>query len=234
MMRMTSHYGPRVAWLAMLAFGVVACSPGESRDAPEGEEIEAAAPGAETPGAAPVEEAPEPVARTVPAGTVMEFRVQETVSTDSHAAGDVFVASVGSDVVDSDGTVLVPAGTRSRWMVSEAGEGEADGETVLAFHLEAVELGGEWMPVTGTVTATELESSASDSKTETAAKVAVGAAAGAILGQVIGKDTESTLKGAGVGAAVGTVVALTTRGSKVTLPEGSTITVRVDEPIDVG
>lgn len=232
MMRMTSHYGPRVAWLAMLAFGVVACSPGESRDAPEGEEVEAAAPGAESPDAAPAE-APEPVVRTVPAGTVMEFHVQETVSTESHATGDVFTASVGSDVVDSDGTVLVPAGTRSRWMVSEAGENEVDGETVLAFHLEAVELGGEWMPVQATVTEADLDASARDSNTESVAKVAVGAAAGAILGQVIGKDTEATLTGAGVGAAVGTVVALTTRGSKVTLPEGSIVTVRIDEPVTV-
>jgi hypothetical protein len=232
MMRMTSHFGPRVAWLSMLAFGVVACSPGESRDAPEGEEVEAAAPGAEAPDAAPAE-APEPVVRTVPAGTVMAFHVQETVSTETHATGDVFTASVGSDVVDSDGTVLVPAGTRSRWMVSEAGENEVDGETVLAFHLEAVELGGEWMPVQATVTEADLDASASDSRTESVAKVAVGAAAGAILGQVIGKDTESTLKGAGVGAAVGTVVALTTRGSKVTLPEGSIVTVRIDEPVTV-
>lgn len=205
---------------ALLAFGLAACSSGESSDAPEGERVGA--------------EAPEAAVRTVPAGSTMSFQVQETISTETHETGDVFTATLASDVMDADGQVVVPAGTASRWMVTESSpDGSEEGGAVLIVGLEAVQLGGEWAPVEATVTSTDIETGSADTNTETAAKVAVGAAAGAILGQVIGKNTESTLKGAGVGAAVGAAVALTTRGSKVSLPAGSNITVRLDEDVTI-
>ena len=208
------------ALASLLTVGLVACTTGESSDAPESERVE--------------EAAPEEMVRTVPAGASMAFQVQETISTETHSTGDVFTATLASDVTDADGTVLVPAGTASRWMVTESSpDGSEEGGAVLVVGLEAVQLGDEWSPVQASVTSTEIESGSADTNTETAAKVAVGAAAGAILGQVIGKDTESTLKGAGVGAAVGTAVALTTRGSKATLPAGSVITVQLDEAVTV-
>lgn len=222
MRRMTSHGLATTTFAALVTFGLAACSPGESADAPEGEAVDAR--DAET----------EAVVRSVPVGTFLTFQVQEPVSTETHATGDVFAAALATDILDADGEVLIPAGTRSRWMVTESSsDAGPDGEALLAFRLEAVELGGEWTPLQATVTEAHTQASAEDSKTESAAKVAVGAAAGAILGQIIGKDTESTLKGAGAGAAVGTVVALTTRGSKVTLPVGSTVTVSLDEPVTI-
>lgn len=208
------------ALAVLLAAGLAACTSGESSDAPEGERVEP--------------EAPEETVQTVPANATMSFQVQETISTETHETGDVFTATLASDVIGDDGEVVVPAGTASRWMVTESSpDGSEEGGAVLVVGLEAVQLGDEWAPVDATVTATELETGAADTNTETAAKVAVGAAAGAILGQVIGRDTESTLTGAGVGAAVGTAVALTTRGSRVSLPEGSLITVRLDEAVTI-
>jgi hypothetical protein len=221
MRRLTGSGAATMTLAALLTFGMVACSQGESADAPEGSRMD---PGAEV----------TETLRTVPVGTSLTFRVQETVSTESHAAGDVFMATLESDVTDPNGEILVPAGTRSRWMVAESSaSGGSDGEAVLAISLGAVELDGQWTSLEATVTDTDIRTGVRDTNTETAAKVAVGAAAGAILGQIIGKNTGSTLKGAGAGAVVGTVVALSTRGSKATLPEGSTITVRLDEPVAV-
>lgn len=221
MRRLTGSGAATMTLAALLTFGMVACSQGESADAPEGSRMDPGEPGTET-------------LRTVPVGTSLTFRVQETVSTESHAPGDVFMATLESDVTDRHGEILVPAGTRSRWMVSESSAtGGSDGEAVLAVRQGAVELDGRWTSLDATVTDTDIRTGAGDTNTETAAKVAVGAAAGSILGQIIGKNTGSTLKGAGAGAVVGTVVALSTRGSKATLPEGSTITVRLDEPVAV-
>jgi uncharacterized membrane protein len=87
------------------------------------------------------------------------------------------------------------------------------------------------VPIVGTVTGAEIDTSTRDTGAETAAKIAIGAAAGAIIGQIIGKNTESTLAGAGVGAVAGTVVALTTRDGHATMPSGSTIVVRLDQPL---
>jgi hypothetical protein len=221
MRRLTASGAATMTLAALTTFGMVACSQGESADAPEGSRMDAGYPAMET-------------LRTVPVGTSLIFRVQETVSTESHAAGDAFMATLERDILDYQGEVLIRAGTRSRWMVAESSSsGGSDGEAVLAIRLGAVELDGQWTSLDATVTGTDIRTGARDTNTETAAKVAVGAAAGAILGQIIGRNTGSTLKGAGAGAVVGTVVALSTRGSKATLPEGSTITVRLEEPVSV-
>lgn len=206
------------------ALGVTACADAESREAPE-DAANADAPAAEATTRA------ESNTVAVAEGTSMIFTVDQEVSTDTHAAGDRFVASLASPVNSSSGETALPDGTRSQWVVTESTT--EDGQALLAFELEAIEVGGEWKPAGATVTHAELDTDNPDSDSETAAKIGVGAAAGAIVGQILGKDTESTLTGAGVGAAVGTAVALSTKGGSATLPAGSAMTVRLDEPLTV-
>lgn len=208
---------------SLLVLGLAACAP--TQDEPADSEL----------GSQPADaEQPTETARpaTVPAGTNLTFRTDQTVSTDTHEQGDAFTATLQEDVTASDGSVAIPAGSESRWVVtrSETDAGDED-QALLAFRLESLRMNGQWVPLQSTVTEATVHSEAGDTGTETAAKVAVGTAAGAIIGQILGRDTESTLKGAGVGAAVGAVVALTTRGGKAELPEGSTIQVRLDEPV---
>lgn len=232
--------------LGTLIMAVAGCAEGESRESPEDQAPVADAPSATTDAPSEASSTPErptpsrpdePVAEaltTVPAGTPMTFTVDQTVSSGEVGAGDVFTATLTSDVLGADGSVAVPAGTGSRWVVTQStSDGGPNGEALLAFGLRSLDLDGRWVPVEATVTETDLRTTRGDSGTETAAKVAVGAAAGAIIGQILGRDTESTLKGAGVGAAVGTVVALTTREGEARLEEGSTVTVQLDEAVPV-
>ena len=209
----------RGSMLMAAAFALTACAEGESRDAPEGEAVS--------------DESAATQPAMIPTGTSLTFQVGEAVSTDSHEAGDQFTATLVSDIVADDGSIALPSGTPARWVVTQSTSDGADGQALLAFRLESIQVDGEWTPVDATVTSTEVETEAGDSKTESAAKVAVGAAAGAIIGQIIGKDSESTLTGAGVGAAVGTAVALTTRDGSAELRPGSTVTVRLDEAVSV-
>lgn len=220
--------GPRVLGVALtaLAVGLGGCDTAETRSAPETD-----APGMEAPAAEAGEM--EPAAPVLEAGTEVAFRIDETVSTESHEAGETFTASVAQDVPAGDGTVVLPAGTPARWEITEVGETE-EGETVLAFRLASIEVDGQERPLTATVTSTDLEVDEQDSNTETAAKVAIGTAAGAMVGQILGSDTESTLKGAAAGAAMGTVVALSTRGGSARMEEGSLITVQLEEPLTTG
>lgn len=208
----------RPVWAVLAAaFALTACSQGESSDAPEGEPTD------------------EPTATaTLPSGTIMTFEVDEPISTSSHEAGDRFTATLMGSATADDGTVGLPAGTPSRWVVTQSTPDGPDGQALLAFRLESIQSDGDWIPIDATVTATDVVTDARDSNTETAAKVAVGAAAGAIIGQILGEDSESTLTGAGVGAAVGTVVALTTRDGSAGMQAGSTVTVQLDEPVDLG
>lgn len=232
-MKTDRRFRTRHAWaLATAVFAVAACAEGDSMDAPEGSDA------ALTDNPPAASETPPAATETAPvvveAGTSMVFRVGETVSTESHSVGDNFTAALQTDINANDGSVGLPAGTLSRWVVTESTSDGADGQALLAFRLESVQRAGEWHPIESTVTETEIRTDERDSNTETAAKVAVGAAAGAIIGQIIGRDSESTLTGAGVGAAVGTVVALTTRGGSAEMAEGSTMTVRLDEALTVG
>lgn len=205
-----------------LALGASACADVESREAPEGEAAAAASDRSapETSNAAVVAE-----------GTSMIFIVDQEISTDSHVAGDRFIANLAAPVNSSDGSTGLAAGTPSQWVVTQSTT--EDGRALLAFELESIEVDGAWTPAPATVTHAELDTDNADSDSETAAKIGVGAAAGAIVGQILGKDTESTLTGAGVGAAVGTAVALSTKGGSATLPAGSALTVKLEEPLPV-
>ncbi|MEZ4416663.1 MAG: hypothetical protein R3E10_13025 [Gemmatimonadota bacterium] len=166
------------------------------------------------------------------AGTSIRLRVDERVSTESHATGQRFRMTVQEPVQGPNGVVQVPAGAVAWGRVTEAHEStSADDPAVLAIALEGIEIGGASRPIAATATEVAVDAGSRDSSVETAGKIAVGAAAGAILGQVLGKDTESTLKGAGVGAVAGTIVALSTRDGHAVLPQGSTVTVRLDAPL---
>jgi hypothetical protein len=203
------------ALLGALALSVAACTAAESRDAPEGGEAAARA-------ARP----------TVPTGTAMTFRVDETISTQSSHRGDRFTGTLTADVTGVEGDVVLPAGTKARWVVNQAiSDGGLGGGSVLAVRLEAIRLNDAWVLAEGTVTATELQLDEGDSNAETAAKIGVGAAAGAIVGQLLGKDTKGAVTGAAAGAALGTVVALSTRSGAATIPAGSRIEVRLDRSL---
>lgn len=221
---------------ALVGLGSAACGDAESREAPA-DEAEAAAeaatpdaaPSSETRDAAPADEPAAPM--MVPAGTSMTFTVDEEISTSSYAVGDRFLGTLTAPVSGAGGDILLEAGTPSQWVVTQSTT--EDGQALLAFALESIDVDGEWVPVTATVAEANLNTDTPDSGGETAAKIGVGAAAGAIIGQILGQDTQSTLTGAGVGAAVGTAVALATRGGSVTLPAGSALTVQLDEPLPV-
>lgn len=218
--------------LALAAFSLGSCADAESRDAPdtqppEAETSETAAP-EERSGSA-VE--PMPMQRTVPAQTTMTFVVDESISTETHEPGDRFTATLRSNVDDVEGVQVLDEGTPSQWVVAETST-EGD-QSLLAVRLESILVEGEWTPLIATVTRADVQTESGDTGSETAAKIGVGTAAGALIGQILGRDTRSTLTGAGVGAAVGAVVALSTRGESVTLPAGSTVEVRLDEPLVV-
>ncbi|MDX1492825.1 MAG: glycine zipper family protein [Longimicrobiales bacterium] len=236
------RYSRFLAFAAFLSVGAAACADAESSEAPEegdmpAQEAEVSddmtedAPVADRSAGDPAPSA-KPAMRTLaPTGTTMSFFIDQEVSTNTHAVGDRFVATLDTPVRDASGNVVLPAGTPSQWVVTQSSV--QDGEALLAVQIESVEWNDRWVPATATVTKADLDADNPDSGSETAAKIGVGAAAGALVGQILGKNTESTLKGAGVGAAVGTAVALATKGGSAKLPAGSILTVRLDKALTV-
>ncbi len=188
----------------------------------------------------PQEPAPQPapqprvVTRSVPAGTSVALRLNETLSTETNHAGDPFTARLAEPIMDADGTVLVPAGATVNGTVTGVQKSGRVGETaVIKLAFQSIEWGGHTYPMQASVLEANPQRSNRTSVGESAAKVAAGAAAGAILGKVLGKSTSSTLKGAAIGAAAGTAIAMGTADVDAVLPAGSRLVIRLDEPVQV-
>jgi len=204
---------------------LVACGDAESR-----EDLEGQATG-RSPAVEAIRVAPAPEVRAIPAGTVLTFRVGETLSTSTHSSGDAFSLVLVDGVSGRAGAAL-SAGTPARGLITDVHRSSGpDDQALLAVRVASVESGGAQRAFEGRVESVNVETSTRDSGARTAATIATGAAAGAIVGQILGRDTRSTVAGAAVGTAVGVGVALTTRDGDASLPAGSLIVVRLDRDL---
>jgi len=200
--------------LSALGLSVASCTAAESRDAPTEERA--------------AERTPTPP--TVPTGTSMTFRVDETVSTHQSHRGDRFTGTLVGDVTGLQGDIVLPQGTKARWVVNQAiSDGGLGGGSFLAVRLEAIRIDGAWVLAEGTVAATglRLRLDGTDAEVGTAARIGVGTAAGAMVGQLLGNDAP----GAPTGSALATVVALSTSRGAATIPAGSRIEVRLSRSL---
>jgi hypothetical protein len=178
---------------------------------------------------------PRVLTATAGIGTSMSITLNQTLSTETNVAGDVFTATLQHDVTDASGTVVIPAGATIRGrltQVEKSGHAGATGIIKLAF--EAVSFDGTSYPLDATVVRASPQRQNRTAAAEQAAKIGTGAAAGAVLGRVIGGSTRAAVRGAAVGAAAGTAIAMGTADVDVVLPEGSEMVIRLDSPVEVG
>lgn len=221
----------RIALSMLLVTALAACgSDAESREALEAQETTRAVPSqpaATAPAASPIPA----VLRAIPAGSVLTFEVREDVSTSSHVPGDGF-SLVLVDAVTGPAGARLSGGTPAEGVVTDVHKSTGpDDDSLLGVRIVTVEAGGAQKAIQGQVQSAQVESSTQDSGARTAATIAIGTAAGAVIGQIVGGNTRSTVTGAAAGTVVGVVVALTTRGGEAKLPQGSRITVRLDEDL---
>lgn len=169
---------------------------------------------------------------TVPAGTPLEIRLEEALSTKTTLAGERFTGRVVDPVVVA-GRTVVPRGARVNGRVSESTRSQRiGGSSHLTLELTSLSVGGRQRPISAEVTVLGKKQTTRD-----AATIGGATAAGALLGRILGHDrgdeAKGTVVGAVVGGAVGTGVALSNRAQHVTLPEGATIELFLDYPVTV-
>lgn len=160
----------------------------------------------------------------VPAGTEMDVRLAEPLSSATAKVEQKFEAVTFADV-GIGGRVVIPAGSIVRGFVSSvraAGRIERRGSLTLSF--EELRVGNRTYRFRASVT------QAIDKKvTEDTARIGAGAVVGAIVGGLIGGG-KGALMGVLVGGG-GTMAA--TDGADVDLPAGTILRVRIDQPVDV-
>ncbi|MGE0816434.1 MAG: hypothetical protein AB7O93_24050 [Vicinamibacterales bacterium] len=180
---------------------------------------------------------PEPVAPpepefldlVVPADAVVGLQLESTVSSDSARVEDAVDARVTRDV-RVGGRVAIPAGSVVHGTVIDVQRGGKVRERArLSIRFHTVVLGsGERLALrTDAVT----REGASPGR-ESAAKIGGAAVGGAILGAILGGGKGAAI-GAGVGAGGGTAAVMAGERNVVTMPAGSTVSVRIQQPITV-
>ncbi|MEZ5285083.1 MAG: hypothetical protein R2712_09795 [Vicinamibacterales bacterium] len=184
---------------------------------------------AEEPAPPPAPPAPEFVDLQVPADSVLGLQVERTVSSETARIEDKVSARVTRDVRVA-GRIAIPAGSIVSGSVTDVDRGgKMKGKARLAvrFHTVTLADGSQLAIRTDTV----VREGDSPSR-ETAAKVGGATIGGAILGAILGGGRGAAI-GAGVGAAGGTAASMANDRNPALLPAGSSVTVRVQEPVTV-
>ena len=173
--------------------------------------------------------APPRVAKTVtiPAGTLLNVRVDEKLSSSTSQTGDSFRATLDGPLV-VDGAVIAERGARVEGRVAESDRGgKVKGTATLALELVRINTSDGQRVRLQTEGFTK---SAEKSTKKDAMKVGIGAGLGAAIGAITGGGKGAAI-GAGVGGAAGTGAVMATRGEAAEIPAETRLTFRLREAI---
>ncbi len=187
----------------------------------------AAAPAAPENPAPPAPSAPPHV--TLPAGTQIVVRTQNTLSTERNVSGDTFVATLDEPLV-ADGFVIAEKGAQVEGVVSRAVRaGRVEGTSELAVELVRLHTtDGQTVAI-----ATDLhDAQGQRSRGSDAKKIGAATGIGAIIGAIAGGGKGAAI-GAGVGAGAGGGAVLATRGKDVSIPSESRLVFRLKTPVEI-
>lgn len=165
---------------------------------------------------------------TVPAGQSLLVRMIDGVDSSKNQVGDVFHASLETDLYIRD-SLVARKGTDVYGRLAEVKEaGHLSGSAQLQLELIRIVIDGRDYPLVSSDYTLKGKGRGSD----TAKKVGGGAVFGAIIGAIAGGG-EGAAIGAGVGSAAGAGVQVFTRGKQVKVPSETLLEFRLEQPATV-
>jgi hypothetical protein len=181
--------------------------------------------------AARVQPAPAPAVQqvaTIPAGTTLLVRMDESVNTRSDRAGDTFSATL-STPIEVDGRTLVPAGTQFNGHVTVAkASGRLKGRAVIGLKLDTFHLAGREFHVQ----TNSIERESDRHRKHNAMFIGGGAGLGAAIGAIAGGG-KGALIGAGAGAGAGTAGAAITGKKQVGVGAETALRFRLEAAVEM-
>lgn len=170
----------------------------------------------------------------VPTGTTLRARLNSEISTSSSRVGDRFTATLQTPILNAQRETVIPAGARINGTVTALRKSiDVASPAIVKLDFQTINWGNRSVPLSAAITSTEAETRGGGI-TEALQGAAVGAAAGAALGAVLGRDVEGALTGAAIGAAGGTAISLGTQDQAGVLAAGTSMTLRLTEPLPLG
>lgn len=172
-------------------------------------------------------------ANTLPAGSTLHARLNQTLSTERSKVGDTFTLTVTNNLVAQNGAVVVPAGATVRGHVRavDASSDPTD-RALIQLQFDQLSFGGRTYPfganVQSVATVEERDRQTGAVLKRTATGAAIGAAIGAI---VSGAELDAIVRGGIVGAAAGTVIGLGTGRVDHVIPAGTDVVIRSNQTV---
>jgi hypothetical protein len=165
---------------------------------------------------------------TIPAGQSLLVRMIDGVDSSKNQVGDVFHASLETDLYIRD-TLVARKGTDVYGRLAEVKEaGHLSGSAELQLELIRIVIDGHDYPLVSSDYSLKGQGRGSD----TAKKVGGGAVFGAIIGAIAGGGKGAAI-GAGAGSAAGAGVQVFTRGKQVKVPSETLLEFRLEQPATV-
>ncbi|HKW48235.1 MAG TPA: hypothetical protein VJN70_12355 [Gemmatimonadaceae bacterium] len=171
--------------------------------------------------------------RLLPAGSMLDFTLDQQLDTQNSRTGDKFSATLGNAVIAQDGRTMVPAGAKVWGHVSGVTQANNATQTAaLVLDFDSLAFNDRAYPFNANITATNLQREGMSRTRQTARGATAGALGGGVLGAVLsGADKDRILVGAGLGAAAGTAISLGRAGEHGVLPAGSRISVQTTQSV---
>jgi hypothetical protein len=182
---------------------------------------------AATPSPAP---AATPTARSLAAGTSFSATTDAEVRSQKNKVGDQITATVGSDVKDASGHVVIPAGSQVTLQVTDikVSENKSDTTGTLTLKPTNVSINGVSQPLPASISGVKTKLEGRSTNAGDIAKVGAGTGIGAVVGRVLGGSTKGAIIGGVIGGAIGTQRAIETKDRDVVLPAGTVVTLTLD------
>jgi len=165
---------------------------------------------------------------TIPAGQSVLVRMIDGVDSAKNHVGDVFHASLETDLTVGD-TLVARKGTDIYGRLAESQKsGNFSGKSELQLELTRLVIDGHDYPVVSSDYTLQGKGQGSS----TAKKVGGGAALGAIIGAIAGGGKGAAI-GAAAGGATGGAVQVLTKGAQVKIPSETLLEFRLQQPVSV-
>ncbi len=175
-------------------------------------------------------------AKELAAGTSFSASTDAEIRSQKNKVGDEVTATIGADVKDATGRVVIPAGSQVTLKVTAIKESENKSDTTgtLTLDATAVSINGKSQPINASISNVKTQLQGRKTSAGDIAKVGAGTAIGAVVGRVLGGSTKGAVIGGVIGGAVGTQRAVETKDRDVVLPQGTVVTIRLDEKLIAG
>jgi hypothetical protein len=169
----------------------------------------------------------------LPAGYEFPVTMTTELSTENSNVGDRVIGRVAQNLTHQ-GRIVVAQGSQVQGTVTRVDDADRgqDSKSYLELDFDTLLLtDGTQYPLDAELS--QYQARFENDDDDTLRGAAIGAGAGAILGRVLGGDTQATVLGAVIGGAAGAVVESQTTGQDVVIPAGTTLWVKVNQPLTV-